>query len=67
MENNTGSMVMRSLALPKHMIWGLLFLKQYNPEAISAGIAGVNEKTFRKWSWFFIEELPELKMVRRVK
>jgi len=36
----------KSSALPKHLLCGLLFLKDYNFEAINAGIAGVNKKPF---------------------
>ena len=40
---------------PKHLLWGQLFLRIYNSEEVHAGLAGVDEKTFRKWSWLFIK------------
>ena len=46
--------------LPPHLLWGQLFLKMYATEEIHAGIAGVNETTFRLWSWLFIEAISKL-------
>ena len=46
--------------LPAHLLWGQLFLKIYASEEIHAGLAGVNEKTFRKWSWLFIKAISYL-------
>ena len=48
------------LAKPKHLLWGLMFLKMYCSEAVHCIIAGgddgpVHEQTFRKWSWCFVE------------
>ena len=40
---------------PKHLLWGQLFLRIYNSEEVHAGLAGVDEKTFRKWSLLFIK------------
>ena len=37
--------------LPKHLLWGLLFLKTYATEPILATMTGVNQKTFRLWAW----------------
>ena len=37
--------------LPKHLLWGLLFLKTYATEPILASMAGVSRKTFRMWAW----------------
>lgn len=50
-------------AEPRHFLWSLLFLKQYNKEHVNAAIVGVDEKTFRKWSWTFIYLLAELNVV----
>ena len=46
--------------LPKHLLWAQLFLKTYASEEVHAGIAGVNEKTFRTFSWLFIEATTRL-------
>lgn len=50
----------------KHLLWCLLFLKRYNTEHINATIVGVDEKTFRLWSWHFIEMLSNLDVVYSV-
>ena len=43
---------------PEHLLWSLLFLKVYAKESIHCAMAGrVDEKTFRKWSWLFINEI----------
>lgn len=48
-------------ALMVHLLWALMCMKLYTNETALASIAGgVDEKTFRKWSWFFIEELSYL-------
>lgn len=49
---------------PKHLLWSLLFLKCYNVEHVNASIVEADEKTFRKWTWFFISALVNLKIVR---
>lgn len=49
---------------PKHLLWCMLFLKNYNKEHVNASIVGVDEKTFRKWTWQFVELLSELDVVR---
>ncbi len=48
---------------PKHLLWSLLFLKAYNKEHINASIAGVDEKTFREWSWEFVKMISDLRVV----
>lgn len=41
---------------PKHVTWMCYFLKLYNQEEVnSINVGGVDEKTFRKWVWLFIE------------
>ena len=35
--------------LPKHLLWALMFLKQYTNEGVLSGLAKVSPKTFRKW------------------
>lgn len=46
--------------MPVHLLWALLFLKQYNTEEVNATITGTDEKTFRKWSWLVISILADL-------
>ena len=43
--------------LPKHLLWALLFLKQYGNERILASIAKTTPKTYRKWIWIVLEGL----------
>ena len=49
--------------LPIHLLYGLLMLKTYATESVCCSIAGVSEKTFRKWAWITIEALSNLKVV----
>ena len=49
---------------PADLLWALLFLKVYACEYVNAIVAGVDEKTFRKWSWCFVKLLSEVKQVR---
>jgi hypothetical protein len=44
-----------------HLLWGLMFLKLYCAESIHAALAGCDEKTFRKWSWAFVDAISFLK------
>ena len=44
-----------------HLLWALAFLKLYCAEAVLAAlVGGVHEQTFRKWAWFFVEEISTL-------
>jgi hypothetical protein len=45
---------------PNHFLWAFLFLKVYSTEAQHSITVGVDEKTFRKWSWLFVEEISNL-------
>jgi hypothetical protein len=47
-------------AMPVHLLWGLMFLKQYNKEEVNASMTGCDEKTFRLWSWLVIRVLADL-------
>jgi hypothetical protein len=49
-----------------HLLWALMFLKLYCAESVLATLAGagqksVDEKTFRKWCWLFVNEINHLK------
>jgi len=49
-------------AHPVHLLWCLVFLNIYATEAVLCTMAGgVDEKTFRKSSWMFVDELSYLK------
>lgn len=48
---------------PKHLLWSLLFLKQYTDEHTRRSIVGADEKTIRKWTWIFVELLSEMDVV----
>ena len=37
--------------LPIHLLWALMHLKVYATEPVLASIAGVDKKTFQKWSY----------------
>lgn len=48
----------QSGALPKHLLWSLLFLKLYSTEEVHCALVGwPTRKTFRKWSWFFLSQI----------
>ena len=46
-----------SNAQRKHLMWALLFLREYEVEESHACLTGVDEDTFRKWQKIFVEEL----------
>lgn len=48
---------------PKHLLWALLFLKQYSDEHTRRSIVGADEKTIRKWTWKFVELLSNMNVV----
>jgi len=45
---------------PAHLLWGLMFLRRYGTEETMAVLAGVSEKTFRKWAWFYATGIANL-------
>jgi hypothetical protein len=49
-----------------NLLWALMFLKLYCAESVLATLTGagqksVDKKTFRKWTWLFVEEIIHLK------
>jgi hypothetical protein len=44
-------------ATKERFLWGLLLLKSYGTTKNMASRCGCNKDTFRKWAWFFLEEL----------
>jgi hypothetical protein len=48
-------------AEPFHLLWGLLFLKQYPPETLFCMLVGVrDEGTVRHWSQLFVHHIAYL-------
>ena len=49
-------------AKPKHLLWAFVFMKVYSTEDVHRAIVGwPSAKTFRKWSWYFVQKIAELK------
>ena len=48
-------------ARPVHILWGLLFLNVYDPEEVIAGFLGVDEQTYREWSFVMVKVIARLK------
>lgn len=45
----------------ERLLWGLLLLKNYDTDENNASrCGGVDEKTYRKWAWWFLRELSYL-------
>lgn len=42
---------------PHQLLWVLIFLKLYQTEPVHAEIAGVSQKSFRKWAHYTIEKV----------
>ena len=49
---------------PKHLLWGLSFLKLYEIECASSTRFQTDEKTFRKWIKIMVQALSQLSLVR---
>ena len=47
----------------EYLMYALLFLKVYATEHVNSALTGVSEKTFRKWSWKYVELLSGLENV----
>lgn len=45
---------------PVHLLWAFMWLKNYEIEDVGAGIAGVDEKTFREKVWFYVQGVARL-------
>lgn len=48
---------------PKHMLWGLLFMKVYSTEEAHSTVCGISRNTFRKWSWLMLNLISGIKIV----
>ena len=47
-------------AQTKHLLRAILFMKEYAKERVHASMCKCDEKTFRKWSWRFVEAISYL-------
>jgi len=50
-------------AEPFHLLWALLYMKQYNTEGVSATLCHCCETTYRDWVWAMILSIAELDVV----
>ena len=50
-------------AKPGHLLFGLVFLKNYTTEHVQVTLLGVDEKTSRKWQWYVVTQLSSLDLV----
>ena len=49
------------IAEPSHLLWCLLLLKTYETEPVLSSLcSGIDEDTFSKWAWHFIEKVSYL-------
>ena len=45
-----------------HLLWALLFITLYESEQVLSGmVGGVDEKTYRKWTWIMLASICQLK------
>lgn len=52
---------LRENATKQRFLWGLHLMKAYgNEESSTAAVGACDEGTFRRWAWYFIEELSYL-------
>lgn len=45
---------------PLHLLWTFMWLKSYHNEEVGAGIAGVDEKTYREKVWFYLKGIARM-------
>lgn len=48
---------------PEHLLWALLFLKQYSTEPCNKSLTGATRTTLRHWTWPVIKAIAGLKTV----
>ncbi len=44
-----------------HLLWALIFLKSYVNESLMSSLTGADRKTVRKWLWYMLEKMAELR------
>ena len=48
-------------ANPSHLLWALYFMKNYETKSEDVtNFDGVDEKTLRKWVWFYVKGISKL-------
>jgi hypothetical protein len=53
---------LKNRALPKHLLWSLIFIKHYGSEEVCCRIVGwPDRKTYREWVWYMLEQIGTLK------
>ena len=52
---------------PIHLLWTMMFLKQYNKESTNACKCGCDKKTFRKYVWLYLKIISQLDFVSLLK
>lgn len=60
MINKKNNYVLPRGASPKHLLWGLFFMKTYSNETIISSRLQVDPKTARKWIWWAADEIAKL-------
>lgn len=60
---------MPAKAMPKHLLWSLMYMKTYESEIFLSSLFGVSDRCFRKWIWLMIASIGQLydKVVSRKK
>lgn len=53
-------------ALPVNLLWYLHFVKNFSTEMVKCVLWKCDEKTYRKWSWIFIRNISETKLVSEI-
>lgn len=48
---------------PRHLLWGLSFLKIYGSEEVHCTLARSSRNSFRKWCWIIVKQLALLNQV----
>lgn len=48
---------------PKHLFWGLTFLKVYSSEEVHSALCQTTRKTYRTWSWAVVHAISDLDIV----
>ena len=47
--------------MPFHLLWCVMFLRVAGVESFLSSVAGCDEKTWRKWIWYFVGRISKLR------
>jgi hypothetical protein len=47
-------------AVPKHLLWAMIFIKSYASEGFLSALVGTTEKTYRKWIWLMLQSISHI-------